>query len=89
PLHTTHTPISRLPLHSETIGAVESVKAASDIYAPVSGRILEINSELEEDPSLANSDPLGKGWIAKMEVTNVEELEALLPEGEYAKLIEE
>jgi glycine cleavage system H protein len=72
------------------MGAVESVKAASDIYAPVSGKIVEVNSELEADPSLANSDPYEKGWIAAIELTNGEvELKALMNEGAYTKMTEE
>jgi glycine cleavage system H protein len=72
------------------MGAVESVKAASDIYAPVSGKILEVNSELEADPSLANSDPYEKGWIASMELSNGEkELKELMLEDAYTKMTEE
>ena len=59
-------------------GVVESVKAAADIYAPVSGRVVEINGELEDAPDLVNQDPYGDGWFFKVEPDNLDELDGLL-----------
>lgn len=64
-------------------GVVESVKAASDIYAPVSGEVIEINPALEDTPELINSDPYGEGWMYKIRVSAVEELDDLLAAEEY------
>jgi glycine cleavage system H protein len=66
-------------------GVVESVKAAADVYMPVSGEITEVNEALRADPSLANSDPLGTGWFFKVKLSNVAELEALMDEASYTK----
>lgn len=66
---------------------VESVKAASDIYAPVSGEIVEGNPEVEADPSLVNTDPYGKGWIFKMRVKDVADVSKLLDAAGYAAMI--
>ncbi len=64
-------------------GVVESVKAASDIYAPVSGEVVEINAALEDTPELINTDPYGEGWMYKIKVTAVDELDDLLSADEY------
>ncbi|PTQ89536.1 glycine cleavage system protein GcvH [Agitococcus lubricus] len=64
-------------------GVVESVKAASDIYAPVSGEVVAINTALEDTPELINSDPYGEGWMYKIRVSSVEELDDLLSSDEY------
>lgn len=69
----------------EPVGAVESVKAASDIFAPVSGDIHEINEELGDQPSLINKSPEDKGWLFQLKVSKPEELEGLLSEAEYKK----
>ncbi len=66
---------------------VESVKAASDIYAPVAGEVVEVNPEVESDPSLVNSDPYGKGWIFKLRVKNAADAAALLDPAAYASHI--
>ena len=71
----------------EEIVVIESVKAASDILAPLSGRIIETNSEIVEDPSIVNADPQGKGWFFKMELDNSDDLANLMSEEEYKKLI--
>jgi glycine cleavage system H protein len=63
---------------------VESVKAASDIYAPVAGEIIEANGDVESDPSLVNTDPYGKGWIFKLKVKNPAEVESMLTPEAYA-----
>jgi glycine cleavage system H protein len=71
----------------ETFGVVESVKAASDLYSPVSGRISEVNEKLASKPELINSDPFGDGWILKLEVTG--DLPSdLLDEDAYKKVTE-
>lgn len=62
---------------------VESVKAASDIYSPVSGEVLEVNSSLESDPGLLNTDPYGAGWIYKIRLTSPSELEKLFSAADY------
>jgi glycine cleavage system H protein len=61
----------------KTAAVVESVKAASDIYSPVSGEVLEINSELQNNPALVNTDPYGKGWLFKVKLSNSQQLAAL------------
>jgi glycine cleavage system H protein len=63
---------------------VESVKAASDIYAPVSGEIIEVNPAVEADPSLVNTDPYGKGWIFKLKVKDPEHVYKLMDASAYA-----
>jgi glycine cleavage system H protein len=62
---------------------VESVKAASEVYAPVSGEVVAVNSELEAAPGTVNEDPAGKGWFVKLKLTNAGELDGLLSEAEY------
>ena len=64
-------------------GVVESVKAAADVYMPISGEITEVNEALRADPSLANSDPLGAGWFFKVKLSNPSELDALMDETHY------
>lgn len=64
-------------------GVVESVKAAADVYMPVTGEVTEVNEALRADPSLANSDPLGAGWFFKVKLANPSELEALMDETSY------
>jgi len=68
-------------------GVVESVKAASELYAPVAGDITAANEELEGDPSLVNSDPMGAGWFFKMTVADMSEVEALMDEAGYNAFI--
>ena len=68
----------------DVAGVVESVKAAADVYAPVSGEIVEVNEALRADPSLANTDPLGQGWFFKVKLANPAELEPLMDETAYA-----
>lgn len=71
------------------MGSIESVKAVSDIYAPLTGEILEVNDELQFSPELVNQDPYEKGWIAVVEITSADELKNLLTAQEYQKLIGE
>ena len=65
-------------------GVVESVKAAADVYMPVTGEITEVNEALRADPALANTDPLGAGWFFKVKLSNVAELEGLMDETSYS-----
>lgn len=67
----------------EEIAVVESVKAASDVYAPIAGEIVEINDELVDSPELANEDPYGKAWFFKIKPTNVTDYNDLLSAEEY------
>jgi glycine cleavage system H protein len=67
-------------------GVVESVKAVSDLFAPLSGTVTEVNARLQGEPELLNSDPFGEGWIAKIDVADGAELEQLLDADGYAKL---
>ena len=69
----------------EIAGVVESVKAAADVYMPVSGEITEVNETLRGEPALANSDPLGAGWFFKIRLSNPSELAALMDETSYSK----
>jgi glycine cleavage system H protein len=67
----------------ESIGEVESVKTTSDIYCSCDGEIIETNKALADDPSLLNSDPFGKGWLAKIKITNKAGLDALMDAKKY------
>ncbi len=67
----------------DTAGVVESVKAAADVYMPVSGEVTEVNEALRDDPSLANSDPLGAGWFFKVKLSDASQLAALMDETSY------
>ncbi|HLO95505.1 MAG TPA: glycine cleavage system protein GcvH [Burkholderiaceae bacterium] len=71
----------------EVAGVVESVKAAADVYMPVSGEITEVNEALRADPSLANSDPLASGWFFKVKLSNPAQLDALLDATAYDELV--
>ena len=71
----------------DTIGTIEAVKTVADLYAPISGKILELNLELDDNVELINSDPIGKGWLIKMELSNPDETSDLLSAEDYGKLI--
>ena len=73
----------------ESFGVVESVKAASDLYSPVSGTVIEVNSALLEDPSSLNDDPMNTGWLIKLEMETEKELASILRAPDYKKLIAE
>jgi glycine cleavage system H protein len=66
---------------------VESVKAASEVYAPVSGEVIEVNSELEASPGTVNEDPAGRGWFMKIRLTNEGELDGLMTEEQYGEFV--
>ena len=70
-------------------GVVESVKAASDVYVPVSGEIIEVNDLLEDSPELANSDPYGDGWFFRIKLSDASELDDLLDAEAYGELCED
>ena len=71
----------------KTFGVVESVKAVSDLFAPLSGEVVEVNAELPKKPEVVNADPYGKGWMIVIKLTNPTEWDALMPAGDYEKLI--
>ncbi|ODV85714.1 hypothetical protein CANARDRAFT_184222, partial [[Candida] arabinofermentans NRRL YB-2248] len=73
----------------DTIGSVESVKSASEIYSPLDGEVVGVNDALDEEPGLINLDPMGDGWIAKLKVSEGFEDGELLSEADYVKLLEE
>jgi glycine cleavage system H protein len=72
----------------DACAVVESVKAASDIYAPLTGEVIEANSALEDSPELVNSDPYGDGWLFRMQLANASELDGLLTPEAYAEQAE-
>lgn len=71
----------------KAFGTIEAVKTVADVYAPVSGKVLEINSAVNDNPEVVNKDPYGEGWLIKIEVTNPEELNNLLDVNAYKQLI--
>jgi len=77
--------VGKAVAQGEAIGVVESVKAASDIYAPVSGKVTAVNEALKGDPSLVNKDPYGAGWLLRLEPSVASEWEGLLDPGAYEK----
>ena len=70
-----------------TFGVIEAVKTVADLFAPVSGKVIEVNSELEENPDLINSDPYGAGWIIKSQIKNTDELTTLMSNLQYRNFI--
>ena len=68
---------------TEQAGIVESVKTASDIHAPISGTVVEVNTALEDDPDFVNEEPYGKGWIYKIKPDNMDDVEKLLSNTDY------
>ena len=68
----------------EVLGTIEAVKAVSEIYCPVSGEVVEINTAIEGDPSVVNKDPYGAGWMVRLKIKNPAELDALLGPADYA-----
>ncbi len=73
----------------DTFGVVESVKAASDLYMPMSGEIVEVNEKLEDEPELINSDPYGEGWLIKFKPSDPSEWDGLLSGADYEKIAAE
>ncbi len=71
----------------DVFGSVEAVKTVSDLYMPISGKIIEINEKLEDDAELVNTDPYGEGWMIKIEISNTKELEFLMDAAAYEQLV--
>ena len=81
--------IGKQTKQSKPCGSIEAVKAVSDLFAPVSGQVIEVNPELVSDPQTVNKDPYGNGWMLKIKLSNPEEIEQLLSAEDYEKLISE
>jgi glycine cleavage system H protein len=79
--------IGATPKKGEQAAVVESVKAASEVYSPVAGEVIEVNDALEENPALVNEEALGKGWFFKLKIADEAELAGLLDEAGYQELI--
>ncbi|HTA82847.1 MAG TPA: glycine cleavage system protein GcvH [Bacteroidia bacterium] len=73
--------------HGDLFGTIEAVKTVSDLFMPVSGKVLEVNPKLEANPELVNKDPYGDGWMVKVSVQNTSELTSLLSAADYKKEI--
>ena len=82
-------PIGKKVAKSEPVAVVESVKSVSDVYAPVSGEVIDVNKKLENTPELINQDAFGEGWIAKMRLTDAGELKMLLNSVDYEQFVKE
>ena len=80
-------PVGKEVTASDELAAVESAKAASDIFAPVSGSVAEINEELEDAPEKLNADPYGEGWLCKLAGVGAEDAQGLLSAEDYAELL--
>ena len=78
---------AQLEFH-QPLGVIESVKAVSDVYSPVSGEVIEANQELNNSPELINEDPHGKGWIVRLKIKDESELQKLMSADEYEKFLE-
>jgi len=81
-------PLGEVLTQFEPFGVVESVKAASDLYAPLSGEVLEVNEELSDHPEFVNEEPYGKGWMIKVQPSDTSELDNLLTVEEYEEYLE-
>jgi len=71
----------------DSVGTLEAVKTVADIYSPVTGEVIEINDNLESSPELINEDPYEEGWILKIKISNKDELDGLLSNSDYEKMI--
>ncbi len=80
-------PGAQLEFH-QSLGVIESVKAVSDIYSPISGEVIEINETLSDSPEVVNEDPHGKGWMVRIKIKDQKELEKLMSLSEYEKFLE-
>jgi glycine cleavage system H protein len=72
---------------NDSIGTIEAVKTVADIYAPISGEVVEVNSALNDGPELINTDPYGKGWMLKVKINQSDEIDALMDADDYKKHI--
>ena len=73
---------------NEVFGTVEAVKTVSDLFMPIAGKVVEVNSSLEDKPELVNEDPYGEGWIIKIDITDESQLDSLLSASDYKDLID-
>jgi glycine cleavage system H protein len=73
----------------DTLGTIEAVKTVSDLFSPVSGKFLEANKSINDNPAVVNKDPYGQGWMVKIHLTNPSELDELLTPGQYKELVGE
>ena len=80
--------VGRTYAKGEQAGVVESVKAAADVYMPITGEVSEVNEDLRNDPSLANKDPMGNGWFFKILIKDMAEFDALMDAPAYKKFVE-
>lgn len=71
----------------DSVGSIEAVKTVSEVFSPISGKIVEVNSGINDNASVINSDPYGNGWIVKIEMSNLEELKGLLDAKSYKELV--
>ncbi|MCE5213006.1 MAG: glycine cleavage system protein GcvH [Deltaproteobacteria bacterium] len=81
--------IGKQVVQHATVAVVESVKSVSDVFSPVSGEVIDVNTKLEETPELINQDAFGEGWIVKMRLSNPDELNMLLTSAEYDEMLQE
>ncbi|MEO0081322.1 MAG: glycine cleavage system protein GcvH [candidate division WOR-3 bacterium] len=79
--------VGRQVKRDEPMGTIEAVKAVADLYAPVSGEVIEANESLKDAPDLVNKDPYGAGWMAKLRLSNPDELKGLLDSTAYTELV--
>jgi len=79
--------IDRVLKRGDQLGSVESVKAVSEVYAPISGRVIAVNTDLVEKPELLNQSPYEEGWMARMELSDPSEVGSLMSAGEYAEFV--
>ena len=73
---------------NEVFGTVEAVKTVSDLFMPISGKVIEVNSSIEDKPELVNEDPYGDGWIIKIDITEQSQIDKLLSPSDYRNLID-
>ena len=73
---------------NEVFGTVEAVKTVSDLFMPIAGKVVEVNTSLEDNPELVNEDPYGEGWIIKIDITDESQLDSLLSASDYKNLID-
>jgi glycine cleavage system H protein len=81
--------IGKVVAKSEPVAVVESVKSVSDVYAPVSGEVIDVNKKLENTPELINQDAFGKGWLVKIRLSDAGELKMLLSAADYEQMLKE
>jgi len=82
-------PVGKKVTKGEPVAVVESVKSVSDVYSPVSGEVIDVNTKLEETPELVNQDAFGEGWIVKMRLSDAGEIKTLLSAADYEQMLKE